>query len=344
MLWLTGVLVVLSVTRNPLYLALALGCVGVTLASLRRASESLLPMPVSPVRFGLLVVALSALFNAATAHVGRGVLVRLPEVLPLIGGPVTLEALVFGALNGLVLTGIYTAFVVLNQALPVRSLVRFIPRAFSPVAVVVSIALSFAPTTLRNFQQIREAQAIRGHRVRGLRDWLPLFLPLLVGGLKRALQLAEAMTARGFASTGERIQTPGPRLVIVAGLIALLIGWLLRLVWRQEAVGLALMVLGGALVVAALWIMGRRVPRTTYRVERWQVQDSLVILGAAVATAAFLVALPGLDRRSIFYYPYPALSWPRFDPLIGVALLGLLVPAALRLPTPYSRFAVCHER
>jgi energy-coupling factor transport system permease protein len=191
MLWLVGVLIALSVTRNPLYLVLVLGCVGITLASLRGRTQRVAPtMPVSPVRFGLLVVALSALFNAGTAHVGRGVLVRLPEVLPLIGGPVTLEALVFGALNGLVLTGIYTAFVVLNQALPVRSLIRFIPRAFFPVAVVVSIALSFAPTTLRHFQQIREAQAIRGHRVRGLRDWLPLFLPLLVGGLERALQLA----------------------------------------------------------------------------------------------------------------------------------------------------------
>ena len=31
--------------------------------------------------------------------------------------------------------------------------------------------------------------------MRGLRDWLPLLMPLLIGGLERALQLAEAMTA-----------------------------------------------------------------------------------------------------------------------------------------------------
>src|SRR4030065_1354430 len=92
------------------------------------------------------------------------------------------------------------SFMLLNLALPVRDLLRLIRRAFFPVAVVTSIAVTYLPTTLRQFQQIREAQAVRGHQVRSLRDWLPLLMPLLVGGLEHAMQLAEAMTARGFAS------------------------------------------------------------------------------------------------------------------------------------------------
>ena len=327
MIWLVGALVALSMTRNPWYLAILLACIGAVMAGLRRRSESVAPIPVSPLRFGLLVIALSALFNAATAHVGRHVLIRLPDVLPLVGGPITLEAVVFGALNGVVLTGIFAAFTVLNLALPVRSLVRFIPRAFFPVAVVVSIALTFVPTTLRHFQQIREAQAIRGHRVRGLRDWLPLFLPLLIGGLERALQLAEAMTARGFSSSSGRGNELGTRLLIIHGLAALLIGWLFRLVWQEPTIGLILMALGAGQVALALWLIGRRVPRTSYRREVWQRNDVVVILGGAVATVAFLFALPGLDRKSIFFYPYPALSLPRFDPLIGLAISGLLAPA-----------------
>jgi energy-coupling factor transport system permease protein len=209
----------------------------------------------------------------------------------------------------------------------VRSLVRLIPRAFYQVAVVISIAITYVPTTLRQLQQIREAQAIRGHRTRGLRDWIPLFMPLLVGGLERALQLAEAMVARGFASSGEKSHDTLTRLVIAQGLIALFIGWLLRLVWDQNAMGLALMVAGLGLMIAALWVVGRRVPHTNYRPEAWTSRDWIVVLGAAMAIAPFLLPLPGLNRDTIFYYPYPELTLPGFDPIIGVAILGLLAPA-----------------
>jgi energy-coupling factor transport system permease protein len=326
--WVIGALVILSTTRNPLYLALTLVCI--TAVAIKLGSESWAGRaPVSPLRFGMVVITLSTLFNALTVHIGRTVLFRLPAWLPLLGGPITLEAMVYGFLNGVALTGIFAAFTVLNQALPVRSLVRLIPRAFHQVAVVISIAVTYLPTTLRQFRQIREAQAIRGHRTRGLRDWIPLFVPLLIGGLERALQLAEAMIARGFASSGERGHDTLTRLVIAQGLLVLLIGWLLRLVWNQRILGLALMLAGFALVLSALWVIGRRVPYTDYRPEPWTVRDWAVVLGAAVAVAPFLLPLPGLGRETVFFYPYPALTLPGFAPIIGLAILGLVVPALL---------------
>jgi energy-coupling factor transport system permease protein len=215
----------------------------------------------------------------------------------------------------------------------VRALVGLIPRAFFPVAVVTSIALTFVPVTLRHWQQIREAQAIRGHRIRGLRDWLPLFLPLLVGGLEHAFQLAEAMTARGFAGAQETAGARRARTLIAGGLLALLFGWLLWLGWRQRTLGITLMVLGGSAVVASLWWLGRQRPRTTYRPTRWYPRDSAVALASGIAAAVFLVAWPGLDRSSIFFYPYPALAAPGFNGWIALALGGLLAPALLTAPT-----------
>jgi energy-coupling factor transport system permease protein len=229
-------------------------------------------------------------------------------------------------LNGLALTGIFSAFIAFNQALPVRALVSLTPRAFYPVAVVISIAMTFVPTTLRQFTQIKEAQAVRGHRVRGLRDWLPLMLPLLVGGLERALQLAEAMMARGFAGGESDASADKTRLMTIAGLLALLGGWLLRLVWEQKLLGGALMLLGVALVGGTLWIAGRRIPRSVYRPYGWSVFDGVVIYCAAVAAGVFALSLPGLDKTSVFYYPYPRLAWPDFNPLIGLATVGLLGP------------------
>ena len=123
------------------------------------------------------------------------------------------------------------SFMVLNMALPVRDLISLVPRAFFPVAVVTSIAVTYLPTTLRQFQQVREAQAVRGHQMRSLRDWLPLLMPLLVGGMEHAMQLAEAMTARGFASSGPvtgRRQLY-PRIAMLLGVVLLTAGWLMQL-------------------------------------------------------------------------------------------------------------------
>jgi energy-coupling factor transport system permease protein len=324
--WLGAALCALSATRNPLHLLVILLCIAVVHAAPGHR-DGVSFSPVSPLRFALVAIPLAALFNAATAHLGDTALLRLPARWPVVGGAITLEALVFGTLNGLVLAGIFAAFAVLNRALPIRALIRLIPRAFFPVAVVIAIAVTFVPTTLRQFQQIREAQAVRGHRVRGLRDWLPLFMPLLVGGLERALGLAEAMTARGFASAGEATHDARTRTAVLLGLVALLGGWLLRLAWGQALPGLGLLLTGVGLIASALWVVGRRVPRTTYRPEPWTWRDWAVLLSAAVVPGALV--LPGLNRAALFYSPYPALSLPGFDPLVGLATLGLLGPAFL---------------
>ncbi len=179
---------------------------------------------------------------------------------------------------------------------------------------------------MRQFRQIREAQAVRGHRVRGWRSWLPLFMPLLTGGLERALQLAEAMTARGFAGGETSLHNRWTRGAILTGLPAFVAGLLLRQVWGQAMLGLAVLLAGACLVLWAIWVAGRRHPHTVYRPAPWQLRDSMVVGGALVTAGVFLLSLPGFDRSSIFYYPYPALSIPGFALGIGVATWGLLAP------------------
>lgn len=332
MVWTGACLAILVITRNPWYIALIL--VSITLVKAMSGSGmASATIPLSPLRFGLIVVLLSATYNSLNVHVGAHVLAWLPSWLPLLGGPITAEALCYGALNGLSLAGLFALFGVLNQVVPVRSLIRLVPRAFYPVAVVASIAVTYLPATLRQFRHIREAQAIRGHRVRRLRDWLPLFMPLLIGGLERAFQLAEAMTARGFASHADTAYSRPSHILVVLGLITLLIGWLMRLSWRFERIGVLLMGAGGAMVLIALRIIGRRVTRSTYRKETWHLRDTAVVGGALWALGVFLVGLPGADRSSIFYYPYPSLILPQFDVICGAALLGLTIPCLCQLDT-----------
>ncbi|MBK8046090.1 MAG: energy-coupling factor transporter transmembrane protein EcfT [Anaerolineales bacterium] len=329
-IWLVGVAIALTTTRNPWYLALVLLLVALVLKVCSPpAGEASRDPVISPWRFGLIVVATSTLFNVLMVHVGDTVLFNLPAWLPLIGGPLTLEAAVYGALNGLVLAGIFAAFAVFNRTVPVRAALRLAPRAYYPVAVVMSIAVTFVPATQQQFQQIREAQAVRGLRMNTMRSWLPLVVPLLEGSLERSFQLAEAMMARGFASAEENVNRR-PQVLLLAGLGSWLAGWLLRLVWRQPLLGDLLLIAGTGALGLGLWLAGRQHPHTVYRPTPWHWQDGVVIAGAALVGAIYLFPLPGIDRSSLFYYPYPALTWPAASALIVAGTLGLGAPAVVR--------------
>lgn len=322
--WLVAAMVALTVTRNPLYLALTLLCLGLVYAFTAPAGDEYTPL-ITPWRFGAVVVPLSALFNGLMVHVGDSVLLTLPAWLPLLGGPITLEALLYGALNGLALTGLFVAFGAINRAVRVQALLRLAPRAYYPVAVITSIAVTFVPTALQQMQQIREAQMVRGNRMRSVRAWLPLVTPLLEASLERSLQLAESMMARGFVSAGQG--TPAqPRLLLLGGTAAVVAGWLLQLVWGQVWPGVALLLSGALLVGGGVWLAGRQHPHTVYRQDVWRLRDAAVIAAAAVVALVYLGPLPGMERATLFFYPYPALTWPGFDPAISAGTLGLLAP------------------
>jgi energy-coupling factor transport system permease protein len=276
------------------------------------------------------ILLLSTAFNALTSHYGQTVLFTIPGNLPLLSGPVTLEAMVYGFTNGLILTGMLASFVVLNLALTVRELISLIPQAFFPMAVVTSIAVTYLPTTLRQFKQIREAQAIRGHQMRTLRDWLPLWMPLLVGGLEHAMQLAEAMTARGFASTRPVARGRGntSRIFMVIGLVLLAIGWIAQL-GGAGMNGLLLIISGTLLILGGLWYLGRESPRTAYHSPGWGWQDWLTVLVSMGVLAICTLPIPGLSHETLYYDPYPTLTLPPFSLLLGMAMLGLLLPGIL---------------
>lgn len=323
--WIVAIMAIMTLTRNPFYLALTLSMIAlVRWRCVVSAHEENGGLALSPLRLGLIFLTTASLFNMAMVRVGTTVLFTLPGWMPLFGGAWTLEALAYGALNGLALAGLFAAFTVINRVVPVRALLRLTPRAFYPVAVVVSIAVTFAPATLQQIQQIREAQAVRGHRLRGVRSWLPLIVPLLEGGMERSLQLAEAMVARGFAS-GDEHTRQWPQLLVLAGFTAIVAGWLLRLIWAQPFSGAALLIVGSAALAGGLWRAGRSHLHTVYRPDQWQRWDWLVVSGAALAACAYL--LPLFERSTIFYYPYPTLNWSGFDWRIGLATLGLAAPA-----------------
>ncbi len=330
LVWAGAVLVLASSCRNPIYALIALAIVMLCDASVTREGPRRgLP---GAARFALLAVPLAAMLNTLISHLGDTVLVRLPSSWPVIGGVLTLESMVFGATNGLLLSLIYAAFALVSRATSVHDLVRLTPAALHEAGVVLSIAISFIPQTQRSLVRIREAQALRGHRLRGVRDWLPIVVPLLVSGLERSMGLAEAMVARGYGAVEARGRPVAVQVLSVIGLVGLIAGWLARSFSADARVWATLLMAAGVMaLLAALRLAGRGVQRTRFRSAVWRGEETLVAAGAALAMVGILVPLPWVGRETLAYAAYPRLTPPPFDPLLALLLAGLLVPAALAI-------------
>jgi energy-coupling factor transport system permease protein len=242
-----------------------------------------------------------------------------------------MEAIAEGAANGLTLLTLMTVFVALGAIVPMSELTRLVPAAFRDLGLVLLIAVNYVPETRRHLGRIRDAQAIRGHEVRGLRDWRPLVVPLLVGGLERAMRLSETMVARGFGSAGDEASRPGEQLLLVVGLIAAVAGWFI-VVWRGGS-GWLLLLLGLLATVGVVVTRGRRVRRTSYRRQPWGVTDISLLVTASIALAIVILPWPFVNRATLTWTPYPNLTVPALDWLVVLALAGLALPALVNSVT-----------
>jgi energy-coupling factor transport system permease protein len=287
---------------------------------------------------GLLVRAVVALalivafLKGLSIHVGATVLFTLPEGLPMIGGPITLEGMVSAGLDALAILTMLAVFTAFSAGADYYALLRAVPPFMHQAALVTSIAITFVPQTVTRFGEIREAQALRGHRVRRMGDLLPLIMPLLAGGMERSMNLAEAMESRGFSRVSATARRLPPVLVqvgIAGGLGLLLVGGALFamtpdlpwLAWGLVAVGVGLIVL-------TLRAVGTGSRRTRYRRTVWRDRDTpLAVVSAGVL--ALFTALKFVAPSLLVYTPFYKISVPPVDMVVVVAVLALGVPAMI---------------
>lgn len=101
------------------------------------------------------------------------------------------------------------------------------------IAMMISIALRFIPTTAREAQMIQLAQKARcanfddGNVFVRLKSWVPVFIPLFVRLFRRADDLADAMDARCYAGgrrtrMSARPMNAGDVATLVIGIVAII--------------------------------------------------------------------------------------------------------------------------
>lgn len=320
--WCAAAVSATLLTRNPFYLTLVVLAVLWVRSVLVPNAEGIAAWLL---RWGWVFIAFAALFNGLTIHYGEHVLLRLPASWPLIGGAITAEAITFGALTGLSLMTLLLIFATFNEASDYAELLRLTPGFLFQVGLVVSIALAFVPQTVRAYRDVREAQMIRGHRMRSWRDVPPLLLPLLINGLERAIQLAEALESRGFG--GRPVQgSLRARLALLIGLTLLLLGVGLHRLLAHPFIGLGMSAVGLLLLAWGFARLNRAVRRTRFHQRPWHEEDiTLLLLSLGVLVVVWTVAL--VKPAMLAFYPYPRLTMPPFETWLGVVYMGVAAPA-----------------
>lgn len=329
-LWALAALLPALTTRNPLYLLIT--ALAVALSYTQHEGHVAATWGTF-VKASLALWVLTVPFNALFVHHGEIELFSLPKEWPLIGGPITLEAIVYGVVSGLALFTILLIFATYNTRVSHYELLRHTPGFLYQATLVTSIAITFVPQMLASAQEIREAQIVRGHRFRKPKDMLPLFMPLLTSGLERAVQLAESMESRGFGGNLAPVswrQEIAQRLATLLGLTSLLLGLFLSAYFPQRGQpGWIMAGTGGLLLLGVFRAQGGRVRRSRYRRSTWNSQDTMLTVASALVIVIF-AGVKLLLPQALIYYPYPPFPLiPDFTPLLGGTLLLLALPAVL---------------
>lgn len=220
--WVAAVLALSLGTEDPVYRAVAL--VAALTVFLVRSRSELSPSPYLVWMAGAALLAVA--FNTLLSHTGANVLVTVPGSIPAVGGPLTLEGVVYGADIALGLTASLLAASTLTTAVTSQELLESLPSRLHRTSAALGAALTLLPRLRTSFVAVREAQRMRGWRPRGPRSWTAVVVPALLTAVEGSVQLAEAMEARGFGS-GPRTRVWSRSLtgrgwtVVIASLVAI---------------------------------------------------------------------------------------------------------------------------
>jgi energy-coupling factor transport system permease protein len=196
LIWSLAAVAVALSTDNPVYRGLvAIAALNVLIAWLPPGRR------LKPLAFGLVfAVFFAVLINGLAGHGGADVIVRVPDAIPVFGGPITVEAVLFGGAVGLGLVAALLAVAPLSLVLESHDVIDALPARLERTGIAVATSLNLVSGIGSTFQSVRDAQVMRGWRARGIRSWREVFVPVVLTAIEDSILLAEAMEARGFGA------------------------------------------------------------------------------------------------------------------------------------------------
>ncbi|MFD9422820.1 MULTISPECIES: energy-coupling factor transporter transmembrane component T [unclassified Streptomyces] len=342
-IWALALATAVSRTNNPLLLFLVLAVLGYVI-TMRRTEAPWARGFTYYLYLALTVVAIRVVFRAifATGITPRDhFLFSLPHIPTpnwyagiQLGGPVSLEALLSAATDGLRLACLLCCIGAANTLANPKRALRVLPGALYELGVAVTVSISVAPQLVQSVQRVHRAKRLRAGPSKGLRALRGIIVPVLEDALERSLRLAAAMDSRGYGRTGtatrrSRRATGALMLLGMCGLCAGAYGLLDAT--APKLLGLPAMGAGALLCFAGLRLGGRRVTRTTYRPDPWHFAE-WAVAACGVLSAVLLFTNVGFNAAELNPSIYP-LSWPTL-PLVPAAAILLAGTAGILAPPP----------
>jgi energy-coupling factor transport system permease protein len=217
-----------------------------------------------------------ALVNVLVVREGLTVLARLGEIPPFGQVDLTLEALVYGALFGLRLLVVASAFALFTVAVDPDDLLRLMRRASVRSALAATLATRLVPVLASDARRIEEARRCRADGGgEGAAARMAVLRAVAGGALDRALDVAATLEVRGYGTARRGRVGARP--------------------WSRHDLAFA----ASAIAIAALTVAARVVPIAPF--APYPVIASGGAASASVLAAAFaLIALaPLVARRGI---------------------------------------------
>lgn len=333
--WVTMVMAVALTTTNPYYLGIVLLAVILVAVLAPKTAVAITGLRALAI-FGAMLFAISLGIATINGNAGSHVLFTMPGPdVPdwlgglRLGGPVTAEGLVAAAVRGLAILCVFLAFATFNGAVSPHRVLRTAPAALFHAGLVVTVGLTLLPATIEDLHRLREMRALRGAPA-GLRDLPALVVPAVLGGLERAMRLAEAMEARGYASDPQPARWQRLSALCAAPLLlAAAWGWYYFEPARPFAGAAALL----GVSVAGSWVWSASRARRTTRLdaERFSAGDRAAVAGS-LAIALVSVAGGAAAWWGLRYNPFAGFHLPSFS------LLGALLALAAAWPAPRLAF------
>lgn len=341
--WALALATAVSRTNNPLLLFLVLAVLGYVI-TMRRTEAPWARGFKYYLYLALTVVAIRVLFRAvfATGITPRDhFLFSLPHIPTpdwyagiQLGGPVSLEALLSAATDGLRLACMLCCIGAANTLANPKRALRILPGALYELGVAVTVSISVAPQLVQSVQRVHRAKRLRAGRAKGLRALRGIIVPVLEDALERSLRLAAAMDSRGYgrAGTATRRSRRATGALMLLGMCGLCAGaYGLLDATAPKLLGLPAMGAGALLCFAGLRLGGRRITRTTYRPDPWRFAE-WAVAGCGVLSAVLLFTNAGFNAAELNPSIYP-LSWPTL-PLVPAAAILLAGTAGFLAPPP----------
>lgn len=180
---------VVMLCRDPVMIVTALCICIIERAALHR--------DVGCVGVAALIIAASALINAAVSHNGKTVLFFVGDMR------ITLEALIYGAVAGAAIASAINIFRSFSNYMTSDRLQCLLGVVSPKLALVLSVALRYVPYLWRRAGDVRRAQRGAGlyrdgslpERIRGDAR---VFYSLAAGALEDGIVTADSMSARGY--------------------------------------------------------------------------------------------------------------------------------------------------